>query len=92
MDNQFKAPNTGLMGWFEETMPAFNRMMRAANLTIDIQHEEDFTVIPVTVYKDGEYQYEVEDGIKLYEKECFPEEDDFDYSDEWRELEDDRTY
>jgi hypothetical protein len=55
--------------------------------TVSIQHTDDFTNIPVKVFKDGVYQFEMEDGLKMFEREDLPEEDDFDYSDHHRELE-----
>lgn len=75
------------MGMFERTMPAFNPMLRAARLTIPVSHDEDYTVIPVKVYKENELSSIVEEGIKVYESEPEQAEDDFDYSDEWREKE-----
>lgn len=65
-DNQFIKTNTGLMGWFEPTMPVFNRMLRAARLTLPVEYKEDWTVIPVNVFKNGQKSHEVESGIMTF--------------------------
>lgn len=66
MDNQFTQTNKGLMSFFENSMPSFNRMLKAANLTIKIEHEEDYTVIPVSIVRNGEVSYEIETGIRTF--------------------------
>lgn len=62
-DNQLSTTNTGLMGWFESAMPSYNKMLRYANLTINVEQEDDFTVIPVNVFKNGQKSHEIETGI-----------------------------
>lgn len=63
MDNQITTENKGLLSWFESSMPSFNRLMRTANLTINVQQEDDFTIIPVNIFKNGKKSHEIETGI-----------------------------
>lgn len=52
-----------------------------------INYIDDFTIIPVKVLVDGEYAYDVENGIKLYEKDTLESYNDFDLSDEYKDCE-----
>lgn len=57
---------------------------------VDVQHEEDWTIIPVNVRTEDTLKI-VESGIVIEEYTLIEKgEDDFDYSDEYRELEGDR--
>lgn len=65
-DNQLSTTNTGLMGWFEPSMASFNKMLRFANLTIKVKHEDDYTVIPVNIVKNGKVSHEIETGVRTF--------------------------
>lgn len=41
-------------------------MLKTANLTVPIKQEEDYTVIPVNVFKGGQKSHEIETGIMTF--------------------------
>lgn len=86
MDNQI-VHRTGFMGMFLETFASLNKLNRLMGKTIEIKHEEDWTIIPVTIRTEDTLKV-VESGLTVEEYTlCDESEDDFDYSDEWKERE-----
>lgn len=66
MDNQIIQTRKGLMGFFESFMIPYNKMLRNANLTVPVEYEEDWTIIPVNVFKNGKKSHEVETGVMTF--------------------------
>ena len=72
MDNQIigtQNKNT-IMGMFAGIEASLNGLLRSSdkfmgtNLLVKVQHEEDWTIIPVNIIKNGKVSYSVEEGIK----------------------------
>lgn len=84
MDNQI-THRTGFMGMFLETFAALNKLNRLTGDTLEIKHEEDWTVIPVKVTTQDTIKV-IESGV-VVEEYTLCEPDDFDESDFWKERE-----
>lgn len=74
MDNQIiglQNKNT-IMGMFAGIEKSLNSLLHSSdkymgtNLLVKVQHEDDFTVIPVNVFKQGKKSHEIETGIMTF--------------------------
>lgn len=65
-DNQLTNKNLGLMGIFAPAFASLNGLYKMARLTVPIKYEDDFTIIPVNIFKDGKKSHEVETGIMTF--------------------------
>lgn len=95
MDNQILSikNKNSISGMFASVGASLNSLLSSSdrligtNLLVKVNYEDDYTIIPVKILKEDTLASIIEDGINVYESEQEESEDDFDYSDEWKERE-----